>query len=100
MASQKMKPAKLVNGFIERFTKEPFEQIHFYHGAVESWLSSRGLTKKTESKHGFVSLADFQSLVQAPLLAGKADHYPEVTEAFQKAIDFMEKNDCDFMIFE
>lgn len=102
--SYRFRPAKLVNGFIERFTTVKFEQDRsIYEGDFERWLKQRGILQQDEidtKGKGFISLATMDTWLATPLPAGKIDQEPHIGDLLRAVVAFAVQHGCDMFIVE
>ena len=102
--SYKFRPAKLVNGFIERFTTVKFEQNRsIYEEDLERWLKQRGILQQNEidtKGKGFIALATIDTWLATPLPTGKIDQEPYIGDQLRAAVSFAVKNGCDMFVVE
>ena len=102
--SYRFRPAKLVNGFIERFTTVKLELDRIiYEGDLERWLKQRGILQQDEidtKGKGFIPLTTIDTWLATPLPPTKIDQEPYIGDQLRAAVAFAVKHNCDIFIIE
>lgn len=102
--SYRLRPAKLINGFIHRLKNPKFEQDRLmYEGDLERWLKQRGIIQQEKintNGKGFISLATINTWLAIPLPTGKVDIEPYIGDQLRDLVQFAVKHDCDMFVVE
>lgn len=102
--SMRLRPARLVNGFIERFTTPKFEMDRsIYEQDFCRWQGQRKilhLDNLNDTQKGFVSVATLESWLATPIPDGKPEIEQYITPILEKAVAFAKVHNCDMIISE
>lgn len=102
--SYRFRPAKLVKGFIERFTDVKFEEDQsIYEGDLERWLKQRGILQEEEIDNrgkGFISLATMETWLAIPLPPNKIDQEYYIGNQLRAMVAFAVNHGCDMFVVE
>lgn len=97
-------PAKLVKGFIERFTDVKFEEDRIiYEGDLERWLKQREIIQQNEIDNkgrGFIPLTTINTWLATPLPPNKIDQEFYIGNQLRAMVAFAVNHGCDMFVVE
>ena len=102
--SMRLRPANLVNGFVERFLDPKYEALKsIYENDLSRWLTQRGLTKPsdiTDNGKGFLLVQTLETWMATPIPVDQVQKEEYISVVFQHALEFATIHKIDIFITE